>query len=155
MGRRKVLEGQLDLFSLLEELKEARDQSEAGSFNIQVQVKALIGEALKRCPLSRFQVAARMSELLGVEVTKWMLDAWTAESKEYHRFPAEYLPAFCRITGSYELLRLLVEKAGCYLIEGEEVLLTELGRIQKMRQELNRRERAIREYLKSMGVGDE
>jgi hypothetical protein len=39
-------------------------------------------------PLSRYQVAAKMSELLDVDITKTMLDSWTAESKEQHRFPA-------------------------------------------------------------------
>ena len=40
-----------------------------------------------------------MSDLVGREVSKTMLDAYTSESKEGHRLPAELLPAFCEATG--------------------------------------------------------
>ena len=59
------------------------------------KLRLAIKHALKQCPLSRVQVAGEMSHLIGdVEVTRFMLDTWTAESKEGHRFPAEYLPGF-------------------------------------------------------------
>ena len=152
--RHKALDdSQLKLkLEIFETLERARTMAVEGSLNIQTQIKGLISQGLKRTPLSRYQIAAQISELTGQEVTKWQLDSWTAESKEGHRPPMEILPAFCRATGAYDLLRFLCEKAGCYMIEGEDILLTELGRLQKMRNELRAKEREIGEYLDKIGA---
>lgn len=146
--------GQLSIFDIIK----ARQQSGQGrpgpgSFNIQSRLREALSEALKACPFSRYEAAARMSELVGVEITKTMLDSWTAESKEYHRFPAEYLPAFCHVTGSKEPLRMMAELVQCYLVESEEALLAELGRIDQKKRELAAREKAIREFLAQMRQG--
>lgn len=57
-----------------------------GALNFNLQLRHLLSEALKACPLSRIEVAARMSELTGDTITKHQLDAWTAESREGWRF---------------------------------------------------------------------
>ncbi len=95
-----------------------------------------------------------MSELVGTEITKSQIDSWTAESKEYHRFPAEYLPAFCQVTGSREPLRIIAELIQCHLLESNDALLAELGRIDQAKRDLARRERAIREYLEQIGEAE-
>ncbi|NPV70315.1 MAG: hypothetical protein HPY55_06675 [Firmicutes bacterium] len=110
----------------------------------------MLSQALKECPFSRYEAAARMSELVGAEITKAQLDSWTAESKEFHRFPAEYLPAFLKVTGSSEILRLMAELVSCYVLESEEALLAEIGRIDQTKRELTQKERAIREFLQHM-----
>jgi hypothetical protein len=151
----KPLDGQLELkLSLYETLKRIQTETVGGSFNIQLQVKSIVSQTLKACPQSRFQVAAGMSELIGAEVTKWMLDAWTAESKEDHRFPLEYAPAFCRAAGDYALIRFVCEQAGCYMIEGEDILLTEKGRLQKMKKEIQAAEKRLDEFLGKLGDQD-
>jgi hypothetical protein len=58
-----------------------------------MQFRHMLSEQVKASPLSRHQIAARMSELVGHEITKHQLDSWTAESREGWRFPLEYLPA--------------------------------------------------------------
>ena len=84
---------QSSLFEIIQELQNNKPATKpGGSFNIDHQFRGAISEALKRCPLSRYQVVARMSELTDTDITKTMLDSWTAESKEQHRFPA----IFCR-----------------------------------------------------------
>lgn len=145
---------QLNLFEMIQRLsKEARGEvTKAGSFNIDAHLRALLSDALKRCPLSREVVAGRMSELLGVEITKSQLDSWTAESKENHRFPFAYAAAFCEAAADVEILRLIAEQAGCYLLKGEDALLTELGRIEKTKEDLARREKLVRQTLEELGV---
>lgn len=143
--------GQLTLFDFVKEneaLKEAVPQP--GSFNISNQLRGELSEGLRQSGISRYEVAARMSELVGVEVTKSQLDSWTAESKEYHRFPAEYLPAFCQVTGYKEPLRAMAKMIQCYLLESEEALLAELGKIDQARRDLVRKEKLVRDLLKRM-----
>ena len=75
-------------------------------------VPSLIREALDRSPVGIYQVAALLTELLGVPVTREHLYAWSSgEIGENGRpFPLHYATAFCRATGDYSLLRHLLEQ---------------------------------------------
>ncbi|MBI4652230.1 hypothetical protein HY745_13350 [Candidatus Desantisbacteria bacterium] len=140
---------QLNLFDIIDRLshEEKSTTTKAGTFNIDVRVRALLSDALKQCTYSREYIAARMSELTGIEITKSQLDSWTAESKEQHRFPFAYSAAFCDATGSLEILKLVVEMVGGYLLKGEDALYTELGRIKKNKKELAEKEKLINQTL--------
>lgn len=143
---------QLSLFDVIKEQQKAgRDvMMEAGSMNISTRLREELSKGLRQCRCSRYEVAARMSEVTGCEISKSQLDSWTAESKESHRFPAEYLPAFCAVTGYKEPLRMMATLIQCYLLESEEALLSELGRIDQAKRDLSKKEKAIREFLKSI-----
>jgi hypothetical protein len=123
---------QASLFDILKNYQEENIVSRpAGSFDIDRQLRAMLSEALKHCPLSRWQVAARMSELTGQEITKAMLDSWTAESKEDHRFPAIFLPAFCEATGCNEPLKMMGKLVGMFIMPGPEALRAEIRRYEE------------------------
>ena len=124
-----------------------------GDLNIQIQLKNILSEALKKSTLSRFQVAARMSELLGAEITKTTLDTWTAESKELHRFPAEYLPAFCAATENFLPLELITRKAGAFLFQGPDALRSEIKALEDKCTKLKKEIRKRQTFLKEMEVG--
>jgi hypothetical protein len=136
---------QPSLFDILKNYQEENQTTRpAGSFDIDRQFRELISQALKNCPLSRWQVAARMSELTGQEITKAMLDSWTAESKEDHRFPAIFLPAFCEATGCSEPLMMLGKLVGVFVLPGPEALRAEIQRIE---EEINRKQTEKRKRL--------
>jgi hypothetical protein len=136
---------QASLFDILKNLQEESQVSRpAGSFDIDSQFRAAISEALKHCPLSRWQVAARMSELVGYEISKAMLDSWTAESKEGHRFPAIFLPAFCEVTGCSEPLKIMGKPVGVFVLPGPDALRAE---IQRSEEEINRKQAEKRKRL--------
>jgi hypothetical protein len=80
-------------------------------------VPSLIRDALGRSGLGGYEVAHRLSRLLGVPVTKEHLHAWSTgpgeagEGGEGGRpFPLLYAAAFCRATGDPSLIRYLVEQ---------------------------------------------
>ena len=156
MGKRtiSVHPRQLSLFDIVKKVSQEEKNlaSKAGSFNIDAQIRAMLSDALKKCPLSREVVAGKMSELMGMEITKSQLDSWTAESKENHRFPFAYAPAFCEATGNVDIFRVSVEMVGCYLLKGEDALLTELGRIEKQKEEIAKKEKLIRQTLQELGI---
>ena len=140
---------QLNFFDLLKDLRPKN--SGFSSFNIDLLLRETISQAIKESPLSRFQIAARMSEILGLEVSKSMIDSWTAESREgINRFPACDLPAFCQTVGSIEPLRVLADLLGCVVVEGEEALLIELSKVGVEKERLFKRERAIKTILGGM-----
>ena len=114
-----------------------------GSDNIGHLIRGLVTTACTQCRFSRDQIADRMTEYLGTRVTSRMLNAWTAESLEQHRFPLEYLIAFCRATETWALLALVVSKSGATMIGQREKDLISLGEA-AARKELAEREFAFR-----------
>lgn len=151
--------GQMDLFEVINRVAEAQkaalrqaqgDKDVPGRLNIDATLRGMVSEALKHTRLSRYEVAAKMSSLMGREITKSMIDSWSAESKENHRFPIVYLPAFCEATGDKSIIRLIAEKTGGYFIEGEDALYTELGKLERMKKELNEKEKLLKQMLERM-----
>ena len=142
---------QVSLFEAIRRVQEttARPAAE-GRLDVGKRLRAALREALKRCPLSRWEVAGRMSLLVGREVSKHMLDAYTAETKEAHRFPAEWLPAFCEATGSAEPLRVLAEAAGMFALPGPEALRAEVQRLREEEARIKRERRKRELFLKEM-----
>jgi hypothetical protein len=144
---------QASLFDILKNYQEENQTARpAGSFDIDSQFRAAISEALKHCPLSRWQVAARMSELTGGEISKAMLDSWTSEAKEGHRFPAIFLPAFCEAVGSSEPLKMMGRLVGVFILPGPEALRAEIQRIEEEinQKQADKRKRLV--FLKEMEV---
>ena len=123
--RRKSDNKQLNLFDYIKQLQEQKEITE-GALNVRDPLRRVLSQALKDCPLSRYQVAGEMSHLTGVTITRWMLDAWTAESKNNHRIPAEYVPAFCEATKSRLPISIINEAAGIFALPGPDALRSEI-----------------------------
>lgn len=122
-----------------------------GSLNFAIELRALLSQILKDCPHNRYQVAARMSELLGTDISKHQLDAWTAESREPWRFPLEYLVPFEVACETVRLTEWLAAKRGGQVLFGREALTAELGRLQRMNDETQRQIRALRKSMEEEG----
>lgn len=124
-----------------------------GSLDYDAELRAALSDALKTTPLSRYQVAARMSELTGHSITKEMLDSWTAESKTPWRFPFQFAAAFEVACDTTCLQELLGRKRGSRILVGEDALFAELGRVKKAQDELAQRERALKHRMRGKGDG--
>ncbi len=133
----------LDLFNI-----PTPASSVAGNLDLDFPLRAALSDALKHSDLDRWAVAAEMSRLTGREISKYMLDAYTAESRSDHNFPFRYAAAFEAATGSYCLTHLLAKMRGCKVLVGDEALLAELGRIEQMEAELRQQKRALKQYLR-------
>lgn len=139
------------IFDMLEEVEARKEQGPVpGSLNLQQSVKETLTAVLKSIPSKRWEIAGRMSDYIGVEITESMLNAWTAESKELHRFPLEYLPAFCWATGNYSLADIIARASGCHLIKSEEVVLLEMARLDERERDIQEQKRQMRDYLDRM-----
>ena len=118
-----------------------------GSLNYAAELRCALSEALKKSPKSRFEIAARMSELTGQEISKAMLDSWTAESRSPWRFPFEYAAAFESACETTALQDLLARKRGRAVLSMEELLVAKLGLVKKQQSDLAEQEKAIRRHL--------
>ena len=151
MSRAKIdgqSERQASLFDMIEEI----DPHKFAEPNFQIETKPLsnrikeaISEAMKNSGLKRYAIAGQMSELLAVEITESMLNSYTAESKECHRMPAEYIPIFCRLTKDYTVLEILVAAAGGRMVVGMGADLVPLGRVEHRRLRVGHQRRCRRD----------
>lgn len=119
-----------------------------GSMNYSREIAHVMSKAIKDCPHDRIEIAARMSRLLGEEVTVSMLDTWTAGSKEGHIPNFERAIAFDAATESYALSEFHAGKLGCRVLQGKENLHAELGRMEDMRDQLAQQIKTVRAHLK-------
>lgn len=98
--------------------------------------------------LDRYEVAARASRLAAKDVSKYMLDAYTAESREEFNLPLWLLPALEAACGSHRLTSWLCAIRGGRLYVGEDALAAELGRIERQRDALHEQATTIKRRLK-------
>lgn len=148
-----VAPGQMSLLDLLTQAQEAtrtKPTGEEGAANVRERLRLAMCAAIKGCPLSRWEIAGRMSHLLGQEISKYQIDAWTAESKDGHRMPGEYLPAFCLVTADHGPLRILAETAGLFALPGPDALRSEIKRLEEEAKKINFERRKRELFLKEM-----
>jgi hypothetical protein len=105
------------------------------------RIARALSRALKECPDSRELIAGRVAELLDRPTfSKAMLDAYTAESRESHRIPADCFAAVAIAARAPWLLGVLAEECDCVVVEGAEARALERGRIREQIEALERRE---------------
>jgi hypothetical protein len=148
--KEKIESRQGSLLDLLMSLQSTPEPRTEGSLDVAEKLRLSIIDAIKQSPLSRWEIAGKMGELLGRDVSKFQLDAWTAESKEAYRFPAEYLPAFCSATGSQEPLRLLAQAAGMFALPGPDALRAEIQRLEEEERRIKGEKHKRKLFLKEM-----
>lgn len=98
---------------------------------------------------SRDHIADRMTLALGGEITVNVrqLNSWTAASREQHRFPLEYLAAFCWATSSTHPLEVVMRALGLELVDAREAAAKRLGEMQIEQARLRRESAALTKRL--------
>lgn len=146
---------QPSLFDVLREQNHA-GQKPKGSLNITAEVKAAMSEDLRHAvdehgkELSRAEVAARMTDYIGEEITLTMLNNWTATSHP-HEMPASCLPAFKYGTGNQRrTLETISRHTDLYLLPGPEALRAETQSLRERRKKIDREIRARETLIEQM-----
>ena len=150
----------LDWIKQAEEITRQTTSPIKCSLDIDAELRAAVTEDLKHAvvqcsgrELSRYEVAARMSDLIGQEITASMLYSWTSESHEKHRFPCQFLPAFVLATGGQRrTFEVLSRRSGLFALPGPEALRAEIQRleeeIKRKKAEKHKREIFLKEITK-------
>lgn len=115
--------------------------------DLHAMIKAAAVEDLKECRWSREQVGMALTRILGREITVAQIDAVTAQTKIGHRFPADWIAAWVRVTGSRRILDLIAAEAGCWIADGDEHDLAEYGRGALRRDKLDDKLGALKKRL--------
>lgn len=103
-------------------------------------LKRILTDAMK--PFSRYDVAAGIGKFTGRDITKTILDAWTAESKDQNQMPAHLVPAFVHATRDTGLIEELCRLCGGEFVPYQETRLLQRARIEReisyLKQQLGR-----------------
>ena len=134
------------------------DSDIPGSLNTAAAIRFLLVETIKDGVkqglfLDREELAAKMSTALGMHVTEAMLNAFTAESKAGHRFPAEFIVAIQTICGSTRFTNYYASASGGRSATSKEEVLIRLGRIQKRQERLEEEKAATLEEIEQQKGG--
>jgi len=119
-----------------------------GSMDYRATLSHLLAETLRKSGKDRHDIAHIASKLTGHNVSKHMLDGYTAESREEFNLPFWVVPAIENACGSFELTNWLVAVRGGRLLIGRDALEADLGRITRQREQLVEQERALRALMR-------
>lgn len=95
----------------------------------------------------RYEVAARMSRILGRDVTKNILDAYAAGSKEDHVPNLAFAIAFDAATETNALLNLFAGLRGCGVLVGSDNLRAELLILEMEEEKLRKKKTALKRAI--------
>jgi hypothetical protein len=127
--------GQLSLFeAAIREEMAAQTAPVPGSLNIHAQTIAALSYALRHAGKSREQIADEMTLYTGDHITVHMINAWVCQSKENHRFPMEYFPAFRKATNDLGALNVTSRASGTFTLRGPDALRADIRKIEELKQ---------------------
>ena len=153
---------QLTIFDLLKSQTEQAARHDvharAGCLNFRSELCAALAYDLKHAhdehgrELSRYDVSARMSNLLNYEIPKSTIDNWTAVSHDGRVPDAIELAAFVRSTGQRRAVECMSRHAGIFALPGPDALRAEIRRseevIEKERKQIARSKTLLKEVEK-------
>jgi hypothetical protein len=119
-----------------------------GALDVSMAFRDVLSRVLRECKDSRWQVAGKISELTGHNLSKNVLDKCTSGDLSYG-LRAEDLPAFCAVTDSIEPFKVLLEVLGCEIVVPEEARLVKLARLERKKAVL---EAEIKRLKRDVGL---
>jgi hypothetical protein len=106
-----------------------------GSLNLSIAFRNSLAQAIKSTTRSRWEISGHISELLGRNISKDMLDKYTSSCLDT-AFRAEELTAFCVATDSIEPIKALIEPLGYELIGPDQADLIRLYKLEQQKSDL-------------------
>jgi hypothetical protein len=117
------------------------------------RISGLIGQVLKEHDDPREVVAARMTALLGENVSKAMIDQYAAPSSDAHNISAHRFFAFVLATNRHDLLGALAKTIGASVLVGEEAHAAMLGSAMAQKHQAEQRIRELTALTKPIVRG--
>ncbi|OGW36125.1 MAG: hypothetical protein A2X58_08580 [Nitrospirae bacterium GWC2_56_14] len=127
--------GQLSLFeAVIRQEMAAQSAPVPGSLNIKYQIIAALKSALGNAGKTREKIAEEMTLYTGEDITVDMINTWLAQSKQKHRFPLEYLPAFRKATDNLEVLNVTSLACGAFTLRGPDALRADIRKLDEKKK---------------------
>ncbi len=109
------------------------------------QLARAVSTTLTEAGVERSEIARKMSDYLGAEVSENMLNAYAAESREEHNISTERLHALCMVTGDWRPVAVLIKGSDKALIDRrylgavkEAMTAAEIERLEQIKRSARR-----------------
>lgn len=109
------------------------------------EIKEQMSAIARKSALSRNQIAAQISDMLGDgrEISKNMLDALLSTGKSDYHLHIDSVTAFCHIMNNYQPLRTAAEAIHRYLISAKDQVYVEMAQIDRKMEDLSRKKKEL------------
>lgn len=115
------------------------------------QIRELLTETMTAAKINhgidRYDIAMQMSRLLNRDISKNMLDRYSAPSADEWRFPMEALPALVQVTDDARLLTLVNDACGYKAMPNEAAALAELVTLELQERRIKEQKERLRKQL--------
>lgn len=151
MARRRNDAGTGDLFAAIPQPVQAAP----GALDFRTELSCLLSQMLAETQADdpehdRYWVAANVSRYVGKEISKAMLDGYTAESRDAFNLPFWLVVAIEHVCRSTLLTDWHAAKRGGRFLMGPAALDAEIGRLQSEMASMGDRLRAARDLRRRM-----
>lgn len=103
------------------------DEQRIKTATMRARIAHAVSETLSESTFNRDDIASKMSEFLGEEVSKHMLDAYASEAREDHTISYVRLLALIHVTGDVRPLQIGAEMFGHLVVDDKYMKFIELG----------------------------
>lgn len=124
------------------------DERRVRAASLRGRISLAVAETLKDCELPRDEIAQRMSEWLGEDVSKHVLDAWASQARDDHTPSFLRVLALVHATGDARLLQLGAEMFGLSVIEDRYLSAVEDAMWADIEERARKRRKAARSRWK-------
>ncbi len=122
---------------------------------LDARVARMVGEALNSDARAREVIAAEMAVLLEDDVSRAMLDAWSAPGKGQHNISFARMMAFIAVTKRFDLLDRELRAIGATVLVGEETLTARVGHLHAQMNRIQDELRTLKRIAPEIGGGRE
>lgn len=127
--------------------------TEGALSDLERKVASAVAAILKRDGRSRFEIAGQVSALLDADVTKYMLDAYSSESRDGHNISMGRFLALVVATQSFDVLDALLRLIGVSSFVGDEIRLAEIGHLEAQRRDIDQRLKGLKATAQPLSRG--
>jgi len=110
-----------------------------------------IAATLRESEKTRPEIAKQMSDFLGQDVPKNMLDAYASQGREDHSISLVRFIALIHATRDRRLLEMVAEQFGWSVIERKHLKMIELAQVEERLDELRRHADALKRQTRTGG----
>lgn len=160
--KKKILSiDQPSLFDVVKETTSFQNGSiPKGRLDIDKEFKAALSDDIRHAhttngrELSRAEIAARLTDYIGEEISLTTLNNWTAISHPHQipasYLPASYLPAWVYATNGHRAIDAISRHSGLFMLPGPDAIRAKIQRLEEGEEQIRREKETMKFYLKEI-----
>lgn len=128
------------------------EEDKIKSHSLSGTLSKAISLALDDCTFSREDVAQRMTDFMGSEVSVNMLNGYASQAREDHNISAVRLMALTYATQDWRLLQVLADPFPVAIVDARYLDVIRLAQLREKREEFEKEEKALQRKTKNEGL---